>query len=259
MDVWSTLADGSNLWDQESLSKISEARHWHWLSVTRRTNFLARQVSDKRWLHASGMQRFGIGISRRVEAHEHLAARHQRHQGSVRSAVQDELVAFSVLISNSHSLHRSPHYISLSVYLCIHIYAYPLHRRVQHETSLGSVIFYDKQILNATNRRGRWFDPSPQGLSWVLRRCSNRRAASVPLNDVGLHTDPRSQLYPMMSCLLSLVSDTWFFKPGLGAHFWSHKSELFGEFVMVEGMTFTVSDLMTSPSHSWDVFLGEEP
>lgn len=56
----------------------------------------------------------------------------------------------------------------------------------------------------------------------------------------------------MMSRLLSSVSDTWFIKPGLGAHFWSHKSQLFDEFVMVEGMTFTVSDLMTSPSHSWD-------
>ena len=124
MDVWSTLANGSNLWDQESLSKISEARHWHWLSVAHRTNFLTQQVSDKRWLNASGMQRFGIGISRRVEAHEHLEARHQRHQGSARSAVQDEVIAFSVLISNSHSLHRSPHYISLSVYQCVHIYAY---------------------------------------------------------------------------------------------------------------------------------------
>ena len=146
MDVWSTLADGSNLWDQESLSKISEARHWHWLSVAHRTNFLTQQVSDKRWLNASGMQRFGIGISRRVEAHEHLEARHQRHQGSVRSAVQDELVAFSVLISNSHSLHRSPHYISLRVYQCIHIYAY-LHRRVQQETSLGSVVFRTSKLL----------------------------------------------------------------------------------------------------------------
>lgn len=82
--------------------------------MAHRTNFLTQQVSDKRWLNASGMQRFGIGISRRVEAHEHLEARHQRHQGSARSAVQDEVIAFSVLISNSHSLHRSPHYISLS-------------------------------------------------------------------------------------------------------------------------------------------------
>ena len=63
----------------------------------------------------------------------------------------------------------------------------------------------------------------------------------------------------MMSCLLSLVSDTWFIKPGLGAHLWSHKLQLFDEFVMVEGMTFTVSDLMTSPSHSWDFFQEKSP